>query len=337
MTWFERLTGFAELPYAQTQERLEVVGARLRSKVNGASWGIGRLELPTLAELRARGAPLLAEVPGALRAELAVGDVRAFHSAPASAGALFQVASQFNLLEMMDETVAPEDGVTRYERDRTQGPACAMAAAAALLYRNYLVPVGTQVGQTEGRQLDALADLAAALGLPESGQWQMRNGYALGTRAGVAEVGRRLAGASEAERDAYRATLRIGLHWDVEVTDAAAKGATVSQAFCSALPVSYGDPDIPKEAWAPFATLVLEAAYEATLWAGVLNAARGASRTVFLTLLGGGAFGNELGWIEGALTRAAARFRGAGLTLVVVSFRAPDARLRQLVETLGRG
>ena len=303
--------------------------------MNGASWAVGRLELPTLGELRSRGAPLLAQVPGRLEVQLAVGDVRALHAAPSSAGALFQVASQFNLLEMMDETVAPEDGVTRYERDRTQGPACAMAAAAALLYRNYLVPVGDQVGQTEARQLDALADLAAALGLPGSGHWQMRNGYALGSRAGVAQVGRRLRAASEAERDALRERLRIGLHWDVEVTDAAARQATVTQAFCSALPVAYGDPGIPPEDWAPFATLVLEAAYEATLWAAVLNAARGRSRTVFLTLLGGGAFGNAREWIEAALTRAAARFRGVGLTLVLVSYRAPDERLSQLAETLG--
>ena len=43
-------------------------------------------------------------------------------------GALFQVASQFNLLEMAGPSVSPEDGVTRYGGDHTQGPACAIAA-----------------------------------------------------------------------------------------------------------------------------------------------------------------------------------------------------------------
>src|SRR3954468_13074580 len=64
----------------------------------------------------------------------------------------------------------------------------------------------------------------------------------------------------------------------------------VSQAFCSALPVAYSQ--VPSPHWELFGSLVLEAAYEATLWAAVINAQRGVSNVVFLTLLGGGAFGN---------------------------------------------
>ena len=64
------------------------------------------------------------------------------HRAPENAGTLFQVASQFNLLEMVSPTVTPEDGVTRYQHDRTQGPACAISAGAATIYRNYFAPVG---------------------------------------------------------------------------------------------------------------------------------------------------------------------------------------------------
>jgi hypothetical protein len=36
-------------------------------------------------------------------------------------GALFQVASQFNALEMTGPSVTPEDGVTPYQGDHTQG------------------------------------------------------------------------------------------------------------------------------------------------------------------------------------------------------------------------
>ena len=38
--------------------------------------------------------------------------------------------------------MTPEDGVTRYKDDPTQGPACAIAAGAATIYRNYFVPIG---------------------------------------------------------------------------------------------------------------------------------------------------------------------------------------------------
>ena len=45
---------------------------------------------------------------------------------PANEGAVFQAASQFNTLEMINPNVSPEDGVENYIADRTQGPACAV-------------------------------------------------------------------------------------------------------------------------------------------------------------------------------------------------------------------
>src|ERR1700692_4784154 len=53
-SWFERLTGFAEVGYADTRSRLEVVGRELRSHINGCSYGIGELELVSLQSLRER-------------------------------------------------------------------------------------------------------------------------------------------------------------------------------------------------------------------------------------------------------------------------------------------
>jgi hypothetical protein len=50
--------------------------------------------------------------------------------------------------------------------------------------------------------------------------------------------------------------------------------------------------------------VVLEAAYEATLAAGLINARRGRSNLVLLTRLGGGAFGNDPVWIDAAMERA---------------------------------
>ena len=88
--------------------------------------------------------------------------------------------------------------------------------------------------------------------------------------------------------DILRGKLCIGIHRDVEVTDAAGEHRPlVSQAFCSALPVAYTR--VPPSHWEPFASLVLQAAYEATMLAAVLNAQRGASNVVLLTQLGGGA------------------------------------------------
>ena len=103
-------------------------------------------------------------------------------------------------------------------------------------------------------------------------------------------------------KDSLRDRLRVGLHWDVEVTGGITPGLLVSQVFCSALPVAYTR--IASTRFRAFATLVLEAAYEATLWAAVLNAHRTASNVVYLTRVGGGVFGNETAWIDDAIRRA---------------------------------
>jgi hypothetical protein len=243
MDWFERLTGFRETAYEDTRAKLEVNGRQLKSLVNGKSYGIGELELVSLQTLRERvsavGGP-----SGRLAVSVVIGDVREMHRSPQYNGALFQVASQFNLLEMVSPDVTPEDGVTRYQHDRTQGPACAIAAGAATIYRNYFAPVGGCPGQTKERQFDGLADLGAALAKdlnqPAEALWSMRNGYALCTRAGLEAIGEHIERLSSEQIDNLRGKLRIGMHSDVEVTDAAGEQRpVVSQAFCSALPVAY--------------------------------------------------------------------------------------------------
>ena len=122
--WFARLTGFAEDGYAATQQRLAVEGNELVSLVNGKRYAIGEFSLPTVAELRARVNPVRGQRS---TVEPLIGEARSLHSDLRFEGALFQVASQFNVLEMVSEHVTPERGVTGYMYDGTQGPACSMA------------------------------------------------------------------------------------------------------------------------------------------------------------------------------------------------------------------
>lgn len=320
MDWFEKLTGFREGSYVDTRARLTVERQRLTSTVNGCSYGIGRLDLLSLGELRAR-APLAAE-PGRLSVRNVSADVMSLHRDPQHRGALFQVASQFNLLEMVGPTITPEHGVTRYASDRTQGPACAIAAGAATIYRNYFAPVGSHLGQTADRQIDAAAELrqalAAAVGVSADQIWSMHNGYALPSAEGLRRVRDYLGSIDEATREELKSHLRIGLHSNVEVTDGGSPEQIVSQAFCSAMPVSYSGLD--RDAWEPLARLVLEAAYEATLAAAALTAQRSQAPLVFLTRLGGGAFGNDDAWIDAATRMALSRFRDYPLQVVFVSY-----------------
>ena len=332
--WFEKLVGFSESDgYDAVQSRLTVDGDELVSTVNGKRYGIGELTLPTLAELRGRVNPARDQSSSA---RVVVGDVQKLHSKPEFEGALFQVASQFNLLEMVSENFTPEHGVTDYIYDGTQGPACAMAAAAGTIYRNYFVPVGDRVGQTRNHQLDALAGVGAALsdhiGLPVSELWNMQNGYALCTAEGLRVISHLLETLSEDDRDVLGAKLAIGLHRNVEVTDGS--GRRVSQAYCSALPVAYSSHG--KAKWEPFARLVLQASYEAILLAAVEQAANGGSNTVLLTRIGGGAFGNGDDWIDSAIERAMDVVKDAGLELVFIARGSVSPGIQAIVDRYQR-
>jgi len=334
MDWFERLTGFREVSYADTRAKLEVEGRRLRSIVNGQSWEIGELEVVSLAALRQRAT---ASPSGRPKVRIVQGDVRKMHAAPEYAGALFQVASQFNALEMTSPDVTPEDGVTRYQYDRTQGPACAIAAGAATLYRNFFAPVGGGIGQTADRQIDGLAAVGEALSRltsrPVAELWRMRNGYALCGPEGLEAISAALGKLGQAETDALRENLAITVHSGVEVTDPQAPPRSiVSQAFGSALPVAYTN--VPARHWRAFATLVLEAVYEATLWAGIENARLAGSKIVALTMLGGGVFGNDEAWIFAAIRRALQVVAARDLDVRVVSYGAPSSDLVAFVESL---
>ena len=332
--WFERLFGFREKSPAQVRTHLEVDGTTLRSRANGASYEIGVLKTPLVRQLRTRAGespvgqpPVTPDSKSPIQVCNVVDEAGALHADSRNAGALFQVASQFNLLEMVSPNISPEDGVTRYAYDDTQGPACAIAAGAATVYRNYFAMVDGKEGQDTGRQIDCLRDVHEVLSPDGQPLWAMRNGYALPTASTLTHFNRRFAGLDEDGRDALRGALRIGIHRDVEVTRSVSRHL-VSQAFCSALPLSYSSASSPE--WESFARLILEAAYEGTLFAAAANADHNPGAPVYLTQLGGGAFGNRAAWIVAAMERAFHLLADSGLDVRIVHYSGVSERFRDL-------
>ncbi len=216
MSWFEQLTGIREQSPQQVRNELSVTGENLVCP-NGANLTFGRLETPSLSELRSRIATTQCE-NGRLQVGQIVADAQSLHRDPANAGAMFQVASQFNLLEMASPDTTPEEGVGIYEYDHTQGPVCAISCGAGTIYRNYFAPVGNHIGQSTGHQIDCSADLGTLLGNADDKLWNLENGYLFPTDAGLAQITSKINSADESELDHYRAALRIGLQWDTAVT-----------------------------------------------------------------------------------------------------------------------
>jgi hypothetical protein len=108
---------------------VSVEGEHLVSSANGARVRCGSFCTPSVAELQEAAQAL--EKPLARPLDVTccgssaqgrrltvcevVADVKELHKDPDNNGALFQVASQFNALEMMGPSVTPEQGVTQYE------------------------------------------------------------------------------------------------------------------------------------------------------------------------------------------------------------------------------
>lgn len=310
---------------------------------DGTKRHVGPFETPRLAEMRAavtsEGEPVGL---GGLRYGNVAGDARSLILDPANAGAVFQVASQLNCLEMVGPNVRPEDGVTIYGSDRTQGPACAMAAPAGTVYRNFLCQGGH--GQSGGshRQIDTASGAADCLDNAKNKYWSVSNGYLLPTAPGkMRALGDRLSADNELS-ERVRDSLGVGIHWDTQTArrrrdDADHVPHRVCQVFCSAMPLAYAK-STPVGDWAAFARLVLEAAYENVLCAGALLAARRNERQqVFLTAIGGGVFGNPTSWVADAILRALRRYALHPLDVTLVSYKhipGPETELGSIVAKL---
>jgi hypothetical protein len=316
--WFRDVFGFDEEGPEQVRQNIQVEGQYMESLVTNTRYQCGTFALRSVAELR-RSLPHEFN-DGVLRlaAEDVVGDVRDFHCDPAYDGAVIQVASQFNALEMIHPDVTPEMGVDRYESDRTQGPICAIACGAGTVFRNYFFRFDDgHVGQTRERQINCLEDVGSMLGNDTEHLWEMRNGYVLADEEGLRRINRKLAGMTEEERDELRRLLKVGVQRDTEVVSKPG-GNIVTQVYCSALPVAYCT--APCEAWEPLARLILEAAYEATFLVAVEQLEHAARPKLFLTLLGCGAFGNRTEWAMDAIQSAAHRYRCLPLDVFIVRY-----------------
>lgn len=319
--WFEELFGFAEQNPAQVRANFRLDGAYLESLVNGKRYAWGRLECPSLADLRARAQ--VCSSPGPLKLSELVANVQELHIEEEANG-LFQVASQFNLLEMAKPSLQPEDGIGIYEYDRTQGPAAAISCGAGTVYRNYFVPMEQQLGQTAGQQLNMIADLLAALNCQD---YQYQNGYLFMEKASLLKINEQLAQMSIAERERLKGKLRVGLQWQAEVTLSKAQKRQ-SQIYASALPIAYSA--LPQADWAPLAQIVLSASYEMSFYLALENWQKHGNPRLYLTLLGAGVFGNPLSWVLAAIAEAKAKFINCPLEVKIVSYGQANPALQSL-------
>lgn len=76
--------------------------------------------------------------------------------------------------------------------------------------------------------------------------------------------------------------------------------------------------------------------YEATLAAAVINAQQTGNNKVFLTQLGGGAFGNRSDWSFTAIERALRLYQHFDLGVVMVSYGRASGEVARLIGEIER-
>jgi hypothetical protein len=323
-SWFREAFGFVEKEFVETQRMFELEddGQTLLSKSNGRHFHVGPFEFPTLASLHERleslGKPS-PEVDGGLNFSNVSGDVASFHRDPKNAGSIFQVASQFNCLEMVGPGVRAEDGITRYHMDKTQGPTCAMTCPAGTVFRNYFVGGKGQ----KDHPLDTLDEFGDVVENAISHYWKMSNGYALPTTAEKIGILSEKLKSDPALAQSAKSALKVGVHWDTEVhlrsSSEAAPGHRVCQVFSAAVPISYSHAK-PKQ-WEGLARAILDATYESTFAAGAIMAMKEKRRVkVFLTSIGGGVFGNPTSWIMKSIEASLVKFSDYQLDVHLINY-----------------
>lgn len=327
--WFEKLVGFTEKNSDQIKENIKIVDNKLISKINNSEYIFGKLEIPSLEELRNK--LNIEKYSSQIKVSEVVENIQTFHKDVSNNHSIIQVASQFNLLEMVSPNRTPEEGVGIYEYDATQGPACAIACGAGTIYRNYFANVDGQIGQTSTKQIDCLNEIGIELENDKYNHWIMKNGYVLATRDGLIIINKQIRNKSEKEYEYLKGKLRIGVQWDSEVT-ISENGNLITQVYCAALPISYSD--IEEELWSDFAKIILEAAYEATFYVALRNYERTGNNKVFLTLLGGGAFGNKLEWIFNAIAKSIKKFSKIPLDINIVSYGASNSKIKEFIDSI---
>lgn len=305
--WFECLFGFKESPQlVQKNIHLSPCNDALISTKNKRVFPIGKFTTPTVGELKLEAAGLYRDVSHEHRGNIEIehiaitGVLELHHAYP---NAIFQAASQFNCLEFCDPNIIPEDGITMYSNDRTQGPACAMAAAAGTLYRNYFVPLQGKIGQSKYHQINNLDEVESVFENDIHNYWRIHNGYSFTSNVeALSSFQQILRNMPEDILTKHRDLLKVGVHEQVGVTfedtdyrfqehvavkyehedeispenyakfavkSELANVTRVNQVYCSALSIAYAHNGTA--VWEEFGKFVLDGIYEATLWYAVTS------------------------------------------------------------------
>jgi hypothetical protein len=282
---------------------------------------------------------------------------RAIHINPSYHDSIFQVASQFNALEMENPAQTPQDGITIYHADRTQGPACAMMCPFGTLYRNYFCmpsastneqPADKSVNGNPQTGIDAAVDgsvnnqintLTELMKVDSCfNNLTFQNGYIfVNDKPQLDDINKYLSNPV----NFWNAMMAIKyvIQEDTPVVNAAGDDGKimdhkVSQIYCSAYPVAYDHTSgTSPEDFYLLSSMILHAVYYSTLAYAVSRITPDEPRKkVFLTRVGGGVFHNEAYIIDTAIYNAVSHFIAYPIDVYIVGYTKDEKGQAKIID-----
>lgn len=329
--WFEHIFGAAENPKS-INSQLECIEnedgiALIHSKINDKTYQAGNFQVRTVSsfqDLKPRGGGKLSVLQGEYFRGKSINpaDILACQSIAENNGATFLAASNFNCLEFVSSYGSATHGVTNYIYDCTQGPYCAIATAASIVYRNYFVKHDGVVGQLE-KEVELLKNtpIEVTHGYPSIEESEIDRLKSLDFNWGNYDnfpVG--------VHRDC-QVTMTRGNNGFVEVVDKQIVHHVYAAAlnFAGSVTINKFTKEIGQH--------LLTAEYRATVLAAwensLLHPELPGSNKLYLTLLGGGVFGNPYEMIFESILSNLDVIVDSGLEVIIVFYYTPNKDLTE--------
>lgn len=265
-----------------------VSGTTMYSVKSDEPFEIGNLQIKTLDEIRRDAQSVQKNMKSKFkRDKLSVkflkSNIFRQHSKKENEGALIQVSSNFSCLQ--DKDLNKQSNITDYAGSYSQGNQSCIATAPSTLYRRYF---HRKINLLDSLEKDKKIDNG------KEKYWILENGQiVLNSRDNKID---KLNKIIDDNKDGLRDNIMIGYHEDIEVVysmeDKRIKKGRffenvhkVGYALCSPLDIKLNR-QINKKNMEKLSELILEAQYEATLWAGVINANSTSNNRVILTIIG---------------------------------------------------
>jgi hypothetical protein len=329
--WFHKCFGFTETnDYLYNQQKIKYLFHVGKYKK------IGRYDVGNFKLFRFSG---YSQINNCLLGNVTIknikGNIIKIHEATLYNNSTIQVASQLNCLEMENTLITPENGITIYQNDGTQGPRCALRTPSGIAYRNYLIPITNEsYGQTHNNQLNMADELLIFLKKQDHKiQYIYKNGYLFIDNFNLKKINN---------------ILKINMMYNISITLIKTASHTgmgvcdrnynfienqhINHVLCSGLPIYYNKGYYEKDVWDLLSGVFLKAFYKNTLLIACNNNKIYGDKPCFLTQIGGGVFDMKHSIIIEAIQYAVEYIKNLGykLNIYIVHYINENSNRKQL-------